>query len=188
MDIHAVLQCAPYRIGPVIKEPNCKLPSNPLVSSRKSASGTRALAEKTPARTMLIVAGGENPGITEGGTAPNVVPDRKVADFYIRYPDAIYLQQVREFVDAARAAALSTGTKVKIDNYRQNRDGISVATAGGGWLCLYEDVWREADQRGRASRRTMRRLEACRGIFRGSNSAHIHRTPPTTPTKSRRMR
>ena len=67
--------------------------------------------------------------ITEGGAAPNVVPDRTAADFYIRYPDSIYLAQVRKFVDdAARAAALSTGTKVKIDNYGQNRDGISVAT------------------------------------------------------------
>ena len=67
--------------------------------------------------------------ITEGGAAPNVVPDRTVADFYIRYPDAVYLEQVRKFVDdAARAAALSTGTKVKIDHYGTNRDGISVAT------------------------------------------------------------
>jgi aminobenzoyl-glutamate utilization protein B len=49
--------------------------------------------------------------ITEGGAAPNVVPDRTVADFYIRYPDAVYLEQVHKFVDdAARAAALSTGT------------------------------------------------------------------------------
>jgi amidohydrolase len=67
--------------------------------------------------------------ITEGGAAPNVVPDRAVADFYIRYPDEVYLKQIREFTDnAARAAALSTGTKVKIDNYGQDRDGISVAT------------------------------------------------------------
>ena len=63
--------------------------------------------------------------ITEGGAAPNVVPDRTVADFYIRYPDEVYLEQVAEFVDnAAKAAALSTGTKVKIDHYGQNRDGI----------------------------------------------------------------
>ena len=69
--------------------------------------------------------------ITEGGTAPNVVPDRAQADFYIRYPDEVYLKQVREFVDnAAKAAALATGTKVKIDNYGSNRDGISVATLG----------------------------------------------------------
>jgi amidohydrolase len=67
--------------------------------------------------------------ITEGGSAPNVVPDRAVADFYIRYPDAVYLAQEREIVDnAARAAALATGTKVKIDNYGQDRDGISEAT------------------------------------------------------------
>ena len=67
--------------------------------------------------------------ITEGGAAPNVVPDRTQADFYIRYPDAVYLAQVREAVDnAARAAALATGTKVKIDNYGRLRDGISVAT------------------------------------------------------------
>ncbi|MEZ5288298.1 MAG: peptidase dimerization domain-containing protein [Vicinamibacterales bacterium] len=67
--------------------------------------------------------------ITEGGAAPNVVPDRTQADFYIRYPDEVYLKQVRQFVDdAAKAAALATGTKVKIDNYGSNRDGISVAT------------------------------------------------------------
>jgi amidohydrolase len=67
--------------------------------------------------------------ITEGGAAPNVTPDRTQADFYIRYPDEVYLQQVTEFVDnAAKAAALSTGTKVKIDHYGKDRDGISVAT------------------------------------------------------------
>jgi amidohydrolase len=69
--------------------------------------------------------------ITEGGSAPNVVPDRAVADFYIRYPDEIYLQQVVEFVDnAAKAAALSTGTKVKIDHYGKDLDGIGVSTLG----------------------------------------------------------
>ena len=67
--------------------------------------------------------------IVEGGAAPNVVPDRTAADFYVRYPDAVYLEQVREFVDnAARAAALATGTKVKIDHYGKTGDGISVAT------------------------------------------------------------
>jgi amidohydrolase len=67
--------------------------------------------------------------ITEGGAAPNVVPDRAQADFYIRYPDEVYLRTVREFVDnAARAAALATGTKVKIENYGSSRDGVSVAS------------------------------------------------------------
>ncbi|HUX34712.1 MAG TPA: peptidase dimerization domain-containing protein [Gemmatimonadaceae bacterium] len=67
--------------------------------------------------------------IVEGGAAPNVVPDRTVADFYIRYPDEVYLAQETEMVDnAARAAALATGTKVKIDHYGQARDGISIGT------------------------------------------------------------
>jgi len=69
--------------------------------------------------------------IIEGGTAPNVVPDRTVADFYIRYPDEVYLAQVVEFVDnAAKAAALATGTKVKIDHYSRLVDGVSLATLG----------------------------------------------------------
>jgi amidohydrolase len=67
--------------------------------------------------------------ITEGGAAPNVVPDRAVAAFYIRYPDSVYLKQVREMVDdAARAAALETGTKVKIQDDGSDRDGISIAS------------------------------------------------------------
>ena len=67
--------------------------------------------------------------ILEGGAAPNVVPDRTVADFYIRYPDAVYLAQITEMVDnAARAAALATGTRVVIDHYGKDRDGIAVST------------------------------------------------------------
>jgi metal-dependent amidase/aminoacylase/carboxypeptidase family protein len=67
--------------------------------------------------------------ITEGGAAPNVVPDRTQADFYIRYPDEVYLAQETEMVNnAARAAALATGTQVKIDHYGKMRDGIGVAT------------------------------------------------------------
>jgi amidohydrolase len=69
--------------------------------------------------------------IMEGGTAPNVVPDRTVADFYIRYPDEVYLAQVVEFVDnAAKAAALATGTKVRIEHYSHYVDGVSLATLG----------------------------------------------------------
>ena len=65
--------------------------------------------------------------ITEGGKAPNVVPDRAVADFYVRYPDEVYLAQVRQLVDdAARGAALATGTKVSIEPYGSMRDGVSV--------------------------------------------------------------
>jgi amidohydrolase len=67
--------------------------------------------------------------ITEGGKAPNVVPDRAAAEVWIRYPDQVYLAQVRERVnDAARGAALATGTKVRIDVDSAARDGISVAS------------------------------------------------------------
>jgi amidohydrolase len=65
--------------------------------------------------------------IVEGGAAPNVVPDHTVADFYIRYPDEVYLAQLSQMVDnAAKAAALATGTQVKIDHYGADRDGIGV--------------------------------------------------------------
>jgi len=65
--------------------------------------------------------------ISEGGKAPNVVPDRTVADFYVRYPDEVYLAQVRQQMDdAARGAALATGTRVSIEPYGSMRDGISV--------------------------------------------------------------
>jgi amidohydrolase len=67
--------------------------------------------------------------ITEGGKAPNVVPDRAVANFYIRYPDDVYLAQMRTMIDnAAAAAALATGTKLKVQEDGSDRDGISVAT------------------------------------------------------------
>jgi amidohydrolase len=66
--------------------------------------------------------------ITEGGKAPNVVPDRASAEMWIRYPDPVYLAQVTERVnDAARGAALATGTKVRIDVDSSSRNGISVA-------------------------------------------------------------
>ena len=66
--------------------------------------------------------------ITEGGKAPNVVPDRAVAEFWIRYPDPVYLAQVTERVnDAAKGAALATGTKVHIDLDSSSRNGISVS-------------------------------------------------------------
>jgi len=67
--------------------------------------------------------------IPEGGIAPNVVPDRAVVDYYIRYPDGVYLEHISQMMDnAARAAALATGTEVKIDRYGEYRDGIALGT------------------------------------------------------------
>lgn len=67
--------------------------------------------------------------IPEGGAAPNVVPDRAVVDYYLRYPDEVYLDHVDSMVaNAARGAALATGTQVKIENYGRYRDGITLGT------------------------------------------------------------
>jgi amidohydrolase len=67
--------------------------------------------------------------IPEGGEAPNVVPQRAVVDYYIRYPDPVYLEHISRMMDdAARGAAMATGTEVEIDRYGEYRDGISLGT------------------------------------------------------------
>ena len=67
--------------------------------------------------------------IPAGGEAPNVVPQRAIVDYYIRYPDPVYLEHVTEMMNyAAQGAALATGTTVEIDRYGEYRDGISLGT------------------------------------------------------------
>jgi amidohydrolase len=67
--------------------------------------------------------------IPEGGKAPNVVPDRAVVDYYIRYPDEVYLEHItRMMANAAEAAALATGTKVETEVYGEYRDGITLGS------------------------------------------------------------
>ncbi len=67
--------------------------------------------------------------IPEGGVAPNVVPARAVVDYYIRYPDEVYLEHMNRMIDdAARGAAMATGTRVEIDRYGEYRDGITLGT------------------------------------------------------------
>lgn len=67
--------------------------------------------------------------IPEGGIAPNVVPERAVVDYYIRYPDEVYLAHMDSMMaDAARGAALATGTQVTIERYGEYRDGITLGT------------------------------------------------------------
>ena len=51
--------------------------------------------------------------ITKGGNAPNVVPDFAEVFYYVRHPEAKGVQEIWERVeDAARGAALGTGTNV----------------------------------------------------------------------------
>jgi len=53
--------------------------------------------------------------ITDGGTAPNIVPERAAAKFLIRAADREYLNTVVERVfNVARGAALATGAKLTI--------------------------------------------------------------------------
>lgn len=67
--------------------------------------------------------------IPEGGEAPNVVPDRAVVDYYLRYPDEVYLEHITTMVnDAARAAARAMGATVEIRPYGEYRDGISLGS------------------------------------------------------------
>ncbi len=67
--------------------------------------------------------------IPEGGIAPNVVPSRAVVDYYIRYPDEVYLEHMTRMIDdAARGSAMATGTQVEIDRYGEYRDGISLGS------------------------------------------------------------
>ncbi len=68
--------------------------------------------------------------IPEGGIAPNVVPDRAVVDYYIRYPDEVYLAHVDSMmVNVAKGAALATGTTLEIDRSGgEYRDGYSLGT------------------------------------------------------------
>lgn len=52
--------------------------------------------------------------ITQGGLAPNVVPDFAEVYYYIRHPDAEVVKQLWERITkAAKGAAMGTGTQVK---------------------------------------------------------------------------
>lgn len=63
--------------------------------------------------------------ITEGGLAPNVVPERAVAKFFIRAKDSVYLKTVVEKVkNIAQGAALMSGATVEISNFELSFDNM----------------------------------------------------------------
>lgn len=54
--------------------------------------------------------------ITEGGQAPNIIPDRASAKFYVRSLDMKYFKEVLEKVkNCAKGAAKATGCRLRID-------------------------------------------------------------------------
>ncbi|AXI07989.1 amidohydrolase [Oceanobacillus zhaokaii] len=63
--------------------------------------------------------------IAEGGQAANVVPDKAVAQFYIRAKDRTYLNGVVKKVNnIAEGAAIMTGATLEISNYELSYDNM----------------------------------------------------------------
>lgn len=63
--------------------------------------------------------------ITEGGEAPNIVPEKASIRFYVRAADRLYLNKVTEKVkNCARGAALMTGAKLEISNFEPKVDNL----------------------------------------------------------------
>ncbi|MDM8534081.1 M20 family metallopeptidase [Clostridiaceae bacterium HSG29] len=64
--------------------------------------------------------------ITEGGVAANIVPEKAVANFYVRATTKKYLTELIEKVkNCARAGALSSGAELKISNYEKTYDNFA---------------------------------------------------------------
>jgi amidohydrolase len=64
--------------------------------------------------------------IKEGGKAANIVPDRAIAQFYVRSGKKKYLKDVVEKVkNVARGATLMTGAKLEISNYEISYDDMN---------------------------------------------------------------
>ncbi len=79
--------------------------------------------------------------VSQGGLAPNIVPERAVASFYFRAPARKYLNEILEKVyNCARGAALATGTEVKWDKFEVSFDNMVPNDAAESMM---EDVYRE---------------------------------------------
>ena len=66
--------------------------------------------------------------ISEGGIAANIVPERAVAQFYIRAKTKNYLKELIEKVkNCAEASALATGCRVEVSNYEKSYDNMVAA-------------------------------------------------------------
>ena len=79
--------------------------------------------------------------VSEGGTAPNIVPERASAEFYFRSEERKYLNEILEKVyDCARGAALATGTKVFWEIFETGFDNM---VSNEPAEAMMEDVYRE---------------------------------------------
>lgn len=65
--------------------------------------------------------------ITEGGKAPNIIPDKASAHFYVRAQDKQYTEELTErVINCAKGAALATGASVQIKKNQGYYDVIPV--------------------------------------------------------------
>jgi amidohydrolase len=63
--------------------------------------------------------------ITQGGVAPNIIPEHTVGRFYIRAKTRRYLDELTAKVKACiQAAAMATGTRFEINNYENSFDDM----------------------------------------------------------------
>jgi amidohydrolase len=63
--------------------------------------------------------------ISEGGKAPNVIPDYAVAKFYVRASTKNHLNSICEkVVNCAKSAALSTGAELKVSSFELSNDDL----------------------------------------------------------------
>jgi len=86
--------------------------------------------------------------ISQGGEAPNIVPEKAAARFYIRALKRSYLNQVVEKVkDCAKGAALATQTTVEVRNFESSFDELIPNPAGESLLThLYQEMSLKIDK------------------------------------------
>ncbi|WP_242143253.1 MULTISPECIES: M20 family metallopeptidase [unclassified Bacillus cereus group] len=84
-------------------------------------NGINALRQQLPADVKI------HGVITEGGKAPNIIPDYAAARFFIRAATRKRCTEVMEKVkNIAQGAALATGTTVKIDPFQNEIDELLI--------------------------------------------------------------
>lgn len=100
---------------------------NALDSVIQLFNGINALREHLPSDIRI------HGIISEGGLAPNIVPNRAVAKFYIRAQDSTVLKTVVEKVrDIAQGAALMAGTTLEMENFEISFDNMITNEALSG--------------------------------------------------------
>ena len=78
--------------------------------------------------------------ISEGGLAPNVIPDHCVMKCYVRAADRIYRDELMErVINCAKAGALATGCSLSMDEYELGYDDLKTNEALSDLFteCLY---------------------------------------------------